>query len=652
MAQPEPTTAEQTAPTGPRYAHLHVHSEYSITDGAIRISGLLKKAKAEGHEAVALTDFTNMFGAVEFYSKAKELGIKPLLGAELLVAFPEAVVETFPKVKSQDAEATPREKVFNIVLLAKNLAGYKNLIKTVSLGFLDPASPNLPVVSWENLVNNAADIVAIDCMFNGLVSQLLTVPELADDRDTPLKIATDLMHDAFKDAYYLQLTENALPGQAQLMARVAAVGSHYQVPTVAAPLALYLNEDDREAHTVLTCVKNDLTLSDIRQRRQNARFHVLSNAEFAEVFADYPDAVANIATIVDGCKVSLEFGKYYLPNYKSDTDANIDDALRRLSREGLEERLKVLRPLYGPSFGEEQEKQYRDRLEFELDVIIKMGFPGYFLIVQDFINWAKRHGIPVGPGRGSGAGSLVAYSLRITDLDPIPCNLIFERFLDPERVSMPDFDVDFCQDRRDEVIRYVTEHYGNQNVAQITTFGKMKAKAALRDVGRVLEVSYGKVDRVAKLIPNELEITLKDAMAKEPRIMEEANKDPGIADMINIALQLEGLCRHTSVHAAGVVISEGGMENYVPVYKDPTGSLITQYEMKNAEKVGLVKFDFLGLKTLTVIDRTVKLLHDAGHKDFSIDTIDLELKPVYDQLSLAHTTGIFQLEVGACRLCS
>ncbi|NBQ54477.1 MAG: DNA polymerase III subunit alpha, partial [Proteobacteria bacterium] len=409
------------------------------------------------------------------------------------------------------------------------------------------------------------------------------------------------------------------------------------LPLVATSDAHYLNPDDAEAHTILLGIKHDMKVTSLRGRNRSARFHVLDNDEFQKVYGAWPEAIANTRKIADACQVKFEFGKYFLPKFPVPAGETADDYLKRLAEETLEERLVALGESYGAKFDAGAKEKYRARLAFELDVILKMGFAGYFLIVQDFINWAKDNGIPVGPGRGSGAGSLVAYALRITDLDPIRFNLVFERFLNPERVSMPDFDVDFCQDRRDEVIQYVTRKYGAENVAQITTFGKMLAKAAVRDIGRVMEIGYTKCDRIAKLIPNKIPdksvVKLKDAMEVEPRLAEEAGRDDAVAGLLEMVGALEGLSRHTSVHAAGIVMSDGPMVDYVPVYTTDVDGLITQYEMKMAEKVGLVKFDFLGLKTLTVIDRAVKLIRASKKPEFNIDRIPLEDPAVYRMVS-------------------
>ena len=641
---------------GQEFVHLHVHTEYSLADGAMRISDLLRKAKALGHTALAITDHANMHGVIDFYKEAKDAGIKPIIGSEIYW-------EGLPLSRSLLDEIKPRgndeKHAFHLELLARNTNGYHTLMRVVSYGYLHGPT-DLPVVPASDLAAHHQDLIALSGCLKGEFARLVALlaevggdplAELAAPGEAarPVIEALDAhvstMREWFgNDGYYIEIIDNHLTEQKALIDLIVAVAGHYDLPLVATCDAHYLNPEDEKAHAVLTAIKNELTMSKLRGRRRNARFHLLDNEEMASTFAKWPQALANTLRIAELCQVEIKFGKYFLPDYKLEKSDNIEDELRRLAAAGLDERLKTLRVTYGPSFTSEREHAYWERLEFELKVIISMGFPGYFLIVQDFINWAKNHDIPVGPGRGSGAGSLVAYALRITDLDPFPWNLIFERFLNPERVSMPDFDVDFCQTRRDEVITYVTGKYGPQNVGQITTFGKMKAKAAIRDVGRVLEISFSRVDRIAKLIPNEIDIKLADALKREPRIVEEAAKDEVIDEMIQLALKIEGLSRHTSVHAAGVVISNNGMENYVPVYKTEENHLITQYEMKNAEKVGLVKFDFLGLKTLTVVKKAVDFIHRYRDKDFQIETISLNDKAVYREVSTGNTVGIFQLE--------
>ncbi len=637
------------------FVHLHLHSEYSLLDGAIRIADLVKKAKKLGHTAVALTDHGNMFGAIEFYSKCKDYGLKPIVGAEI---YYEGVT-TAAQLAGDGFPATRPADAFHLVVLAKSLTGYYSLCRIVSAPYSDPRTP-VPVVRHEVLKKNAEELIGLSSCLRGEFASLVELiavsagdflTNLMDpvDEIKPLVEAlnrhvAEMLAIFGADNYFIEIIDNNLAQQKRMIPLLVAAAKHYGLPIVATADSHYLNPDDQEAHAVLTAIKNDLTMSDIRGRIQTSEFHMLNDEEFQARFNPWPEALANQKVIADACHLEFKFGEYFLPRFSLPSGETEPDALRRLSKEGLEDRLVYLRKLYGKSHDTEKEADYWRRLEYEVEVIISMGFPGYFLIVQDFINWAKDNDIPVGPGRGSGAGSVVAYALKITDIDPLRFNLIFERFLNPERISMPDFDVDFCQEKRDQVIRYVTDKYSPENVAQITTFGKMKAKAALRDVGRVLQIGYTKVDRIAKLIPNELDIRLQDALDKEPRILEEARKDDNIQKMLDLALKIEGMSRHTSVHAAGVVIAEGGMHNLVPTYKDESGQLITQYEMKNAEKVGLVKFDFLGLKTLTVIDKAAKLIRASKDKSFDITMIDLERREVYDILQAAQSVGIFQLE--------
>ncbi|MEY4631751.1 MAG: hypothetical protein RIQ81_1871 [Pseudomonadota bacterium] len=646
------------------FVHLHVHSEYSLLDGAIRIPALIKKVKACGHAAVAVTDHGNLFGAIEFYSKAKDEGIKAIIGCEVFCE-PRAGVKQY---WSRDDVAAPAGGAFHLTLLAKDMDGYKRLIRLVSLGYLENLR-EIPVCTVAHVDERPGEtLFALSSCQRGefawLVSELkrqgggelLLGDEGAASGGagalaawTALKSHVDEMLASFGAGnYFVELIDNNLPGQKALLPDLVKAAKHFQLPLVATADAHYLNASDAEAHTILMGIKHDLKVTDLRGRNRQARFHLLDNDEFHAVYGAWPEAIANTQRIADACNLKFEFGKYFLPKFPLPAGETADDYLKRRAHEMLEQRFVSLAENYGAKFDDAAREKYRARLDFELDVILKMGFAGYFLIVQDFINWAKDNGIPVGPGRGSGAGSLVAYALRITDLDPIRFNLVFERFLNPERVSMPDFDVDFCQDRRDEVIHYVTRKYGASNVAQITTFGKMLAKAAVRDIGRVMDISYGKCDKIAKLIPNKIPdkqvVKLKDAMEVEPRLAEEAGRDDAVAALLDMVGALEGLSRHTSVHAAGIVMSDGPMIDYVPVYTTEVDGLITQYEMKMAEKVGLVKFDFLGLKTLTVIDRAVKLIRASKDPGFDIDRINLEDSLVYRMVSAAHTVGVFQLE--------
>ncbi|HSR36028.1 MAG TPA: DNA polymerase III subunit alpha, partial [Desulfurivibrionaceae bacterium] len=428
--------------------------------------------------------------------------------------------------------------------------------------------------------------------------------------------------------------------------RLQQIATELNIPLVATNDCHYLNKGDARAHEVLLCIQTGKTMNDPRRMQFSAdEFYVKSPEEMAAAFHYAPQAVANTLAIAEQCNLDLgNFKTYHFPKFDPPPGETLDEMLAADARRGLEARLAAIRAK-NPGFTDEQEEAYRTRLQIELDCIKQMGFPGYFLIVADFINWAKDHGIPVGPGRGSAAGSLVAYSIRITDIDPIPYNLLFERFLNPERISMPDIDVDFCTDRREEVIRYVGEKYGQDKVCQIITFGTMSAKAVIRDVGRALDMPYGEVDRISKLVPEVLNITLDQALKQEPKLNELAAADPRVKELIEIALRLEGLTRHASTHAAGVVVAPDTMEEFCPVYKDQkTGSINTQYSMKYVEKIGLVKFDFLGLKNLTVIDNAVKIIRAGKKPDFDINLLSDDDQASYELISAGNTTGVFQLE--------
>ena len=621
------------------FAHLHVHTEYSLFDGSIKIEQLLAKVQEFGHEAVAVTDHGNMHAAIEFYECARAAGVKPIIGCEIFLACRPAVA------KLVEGKLRP----LHLVLLAANNVGYHNLIKISSGGYL-ASTEEVPIVPAELLDKYSEGLIALSgCQlgeFGILVQQLQqhwgTEPDM--DKLPPacqpvyqlLQQHVAAMQQRFgAEGYYVEMIDNSLPGQRQLLAAQVTVAQHFNLPLVCSADAHYIDRDFRDAHNIFLAIRNELTFSDIERCDAEAHFHLLDNEEVQQLYADFPQAIANANAIAARCNVELKFGQFHLPTLAGEPA----QVLTRHAQEGLQRRLAKYE-----SLDTAQRQEYEKRLEYELQVIIDMNFAGYFLIVHDFIAWSRQQNIPVGPGRGSGAGSLVAYALQITDIDPVVHGLFFERFLNPERVSMPDFDIDFCQWRRDEVIKYVIERYSKDNVAQITTFGKMNAKAAIRDVGRVLEIGYKKVDRFARLIPNELGITLDAALQKEPRLREEIAKDKDYRDLFAYAQKLEGLSRHASVHAAGVMISDAAITDYVPVYRSEDGHLITQYEMKNAERTGLVKFDFLGLKTLTIIARAAEFVRQQIDKDFHIDAIPLDNKKVYQQISAGHTTGIFQLE--------
>jgi len=640
------------------FVHLHVHSDYSLADGTLRISEYVTKIKEMGHSHAALTDHGNMFGAIEFYDACKKVGIKPIIGCEINHFGTAPTQQLSQKIDIKGLTGG----FFHLVLLAKNTQGYKNLIKIVSSGWMDSLQGELPVVKKDFLQDYSQDLVCLSsCMMGEFAFLVNEARKLTKEKKINFDLKSDdLLGEILSalrqhvqtttewfgpDNYYIEIIDNNLAEQKRIQTDLIDAAKHFGLKIVATCDAHYLNADFANTHALAIAVKNSLTETDLRQRLSNAEFHLLNNQEMLKKFAHIPEALEGTLEIAEKCShVKIEMGKFYLPKFATGNEESSDEALRRLSKEGMLERIKELQPLYGATFDEEKQNIYWDRLEFEVTMIIKMGFPGYFLIVQDFINWAKRNDIPVGPGRGSGAGSLVAYALKITDLDPIPYNLIFERFLNPERVSMPDFDVDFCQWRREEVIDYVISRYGAENVAQITTFGKLQAKGAVKAIGRALNLGYNRVDRFTKLFPKELNITIEKALSDEPKLREEMGKDDSLRRCVEEALKLEGLTSNVSIHAAGIVISDGPMTDYVPVYTTDGKNQITQYDLKKAEKVGLVKFDFLGLKTLTVIQKATQLVRKKINLDFDIAKIPLNDKKVYQLISSGSTTGIFQCE--------
>jgi len=639
------------------FVHLHVHSEYSLSDGSIRIKELIQTIKKWGHTSVALTDHANLFGAIDFYEAACQVDVNPILGVEL---YTEGHLSTQNFAK-KSGHLFPMTGAFHLVLLAKNFNGYKNLLKIISSSY-DNRFEQLPITSMEMLKDHSEDLIVMTSCLKGELGYLLQcwhnlqikTEQLSDIHQ--LSHGNSLLYDAIinffesmKSLYssnlYVELIDNNLEQQKRLLPKFITVANEFQVPLVASADAHYLQEDFREIHNLVLAVKNRFTIKDIPDRSQQSRFHLLDNKNMVSLFSQYPQALANSLKIAEQCRLDLSFGQYHLPNFPEPTKTKTtDDSLAQLTEKGLERHLQEPSSMTKQYLKHSSTDEYWKRLRYELGIIKKMGFAGYFLIVQDFIVWAKHQSIPVGPGRGSGAGSLVAYSLGITDLDPLPLNLIFERFLNPERISMPDFDIDFCQWRRDEVIRYVIDKYGKTRVAQIITFGRMQAKGALKSIGRALGMSYSKVDHFTKLVPNELNISLKKAIEIQPELLQSSEKDDELRDLLRISQKVEGICTHTSVHAAGIVIADAPISHYVPTYRnDENDEIMTQYEMKNAEKVGLIKFDFLGLKTLTVIDETVKYIQRI-EPEFKINQINLEDRKVYKNISKAHTIGLFQLE--------
>jgi len=600
------------------FVHLHLHSQYSLLDGAIRFEDLFERARQLRMDSLALTDHGNMFGAVEFYQKAIQHGIKPIIGCEIYVA------------SGSRHEKKQGGKIFHLTLLAKNRAGYHNLAKLVSLAHIEGFYYK-PRVDKGLLSEYQEGLFALSGCMKGEIG----VSILNNHMDGALE-AGRRYQQIFGERFFLEIQDNKVEGQKRIHEAMGEIGETLGIPLVATNDCHYLKREDAKAHEVLLCIQTGKSLNDPeRMKFSSDEFYVKSAEEMRGVFPQYPEAIENTLRIAEQCNLELRFGEYHFPKFTPPDGKSLNLYLDELSRKGLEDRLQHI---------PDPHDKYWTRLDKELERIKSMGFAGYFLIVADFINHAKGKGVPVGPGRGSAAGSLVAFAVRITDIDPIRYGLLFERFLNPERISMPDVDVDFCMERRDEVIQYVTEKYGKDNVAQIITFGKMQAKAVVRDVGRALDMPYSEVDRIAKLIPSTLNITLQQALDQEPTLRELQEKDERVRNLISIAQLLEGLTRHASTHAAGVVISNKPLSEYLPLYRGQNGEVMTQYSMKDVEKIGLIKFDFLGLKTLTVIRKAEEMVRKHKDSVFDVGAIDLADSETYRLLSSGATNGVFQLE--------
>ena len=611
-----------------RFVHLHCHTEYSLLDGANKVDKLFGRIKAMNQPAVAMTDHGNMFGAIEFYREAMSHGIKPIIGCEIYVA-------PTSRFEKKGVDKGPKEYNNHLILLAMNNEGYRNLCKLVSLGYMEGFYYK-PRIDKELLKEFNGGLIALSACLQGEVSQALNY-----GNHEKAKAAVEQYASIFGDRYYIEIQDNKLAEQEKVNRLLVELAKEVSIPVVATNDCHYGERADFHAHDVLLCVQTGKTVNEENRLKMETDELYLKTAEEMVLGFDYcPGAVERTLEIAGRCNLEIEFGKYHFPNFTPPKEISLDDYLDELAYEGLDERLKDITD-------PEVRKSYRERLEYELGVIKDMQFPGYFLVVADFINYAKRNGIPVGPGRGSSAGSLVAYALRITDLDPIRHVLLFERFLNPERKSMPDIDVDFCIRGRAQVIQYVKDKYGADRVAQIATFGTLKAKAAIRDVGRAIGLSFAETDAIAKLIPapkQGFDYPLTEAMKMEPRIPELMKNDPRIKTLMDHALRLEGLVRHASTHAAGVVLSNLPLVDHLPLFVDKEGGIVTQYEMSWVEKIGLVKFDFLGLKTLTLIHDCLKLIEVTRGEKVDIEQLPLDDKKTYRTLCQGNTTGVFQLE--------
>lgn len=620
--------------TSKDFVHLHVHSQYSLLHGSIPVDPMIAQVKKFGMDAIALTDHANMFGAVEFYEKAKKEGVKPILGCEVYYLIKGS------RLVREGKRMDPN--LAHLILLVQNETGYKNLCKLLTLSYLEGFYYK-PRLDKEILREYSEGLFALSCCSKGEIPRKIIEGHLEE-----AKLAAQELAEIFPGRFYLELTDHGQPLEKMVNEALIDFSKSLSLPLVATNNVHYLNRRDREAHEALLCIQTGRTIKEEdRLSYEGEEYYLKSPEEMCELFADCPEAIANTRKIADACSYDFDFKTYYFPKFVlPEGVTSLEDFLCAETQRGLEERWQLISAYWGAR-AEEMRAQYLERIEIELKCINSMGFAGYFLIVADFINYAKSQQIPVGPGRGSAAGSLVAYCLKITDLDPIPYNLLFERFLNPERISMPDMDIDFCMNRRDEVITYVQQKYGN--VSQIITYGKMKAKAVLRDVGRVLDIPYGDVDKIAKLVPNTLNITLEEAVKQEPKFREMENSQPRIKQLMTIARSLEGITRHASTHAAGVVISDRPLSDFLPLYRGSKEEIVTQYDMKYVEKIGLVKFDFLGLKTLTVIDNALKIVKRTRGLELDINLIPLADEKVYQDLSTGDGLGIFQLESSGMR---
>jgi DNA polymerase-3 subunit alpha len=610
------------------FVHLRVHTEFSLTNGLVRIKPLVKQAIDETMPALAITDQSNLCALVKFYKSMRGAGIKPIVGVDIWL----------------ENELDP-DNPSRLTLLAKNNAGYLNMTELISKGFTEGQNLGKAVIQKAWLAVASDGIIVLSGAKEGEVGRAL----LAGRVDLAVELAKHWMG-VFPDSFYLELQRTSRPDDEECLHLSVELAQQIQCPVVATNDVQFLASSDFDAHEARVCISDGETLDNPKRKKKYSDAQYLkTNEEMIALFEDIPEAIENTVEIAKRCNVEMRLGEYFLPQYPIPDGMDMDTFFRKLCRDGLDERLKVILADCPEDEYEERHQPYIDRLIFELDIILQMGFPGYFLIVMDFIQWAKNQDIPVGPGRGSGAGSLVAYVLKITDLDPLQYDLLFERFLNPERVSMPDFDVDFCMDGRDRVIQYVADHYGREAVSQIITFGTMAAKAVVRDVARVQGKAYGLADRLSKLIPFEIGMTLAKAVEQEPALKEFLDTDEGAQEIWDMAINLEGITRNVGKHAGGVVIAPTKLTDFSALYCDEEGGgLVTQFDKNDVEDAGLVKFDFLGLRTLTIVDWALKMinprLREEGKKEIDIDHIPLDDRPSFELLKTAETTAVFQLE--------
>jgi DNA polymerase-3 subunit alpha len=614
------------------FVHLRVHSAYSLSEGAVRVKDLVKMCKDARMPAVAVTDTNNLFGALEFSLAAAPEGIQPIIGCQVHVT----------------ADKLPDDTGTPVVILSQNDTGYRNLLKLLGKAYLGSEDCTDPQIDQDYLSEHSDGLLLLTGGPEGPIGRLIQGGQLNAAEEFLLQLS-----ESFKDRIYIELMRHGMPNEKATETAFLDLAYKHDIPLVATNEVFYPTKDMFEAHDALICIAAGAYLNQTERRQLTPQHYFKSAAEMRTLFADLPEAIDNTITVAKRCAYKVECIDPILPPFDCGEGRTEEDELRDQAKAGLEGRLEAQQFTSGMSEADKETiaKPYRERLDYELNIIVEMGFPGYFLIVSDFIGWAKEQGIPVGPGRGSGAGSVAAWSLLITDLDPLRFNLLFERFLNPERVSMPDFDIDFCQDRRDEVIRYVQEKYGRDHVAQIITFGKLQARAVLRDVGRVLEVPYPVVDRISKLVPNNpaSPVNLGEAIDSEPQMREMIAEDPMVSRLVSMGRRLEGLYRHASTHAAGVVIGDRPLDDLIPLYRDPRSDMpVSGFNMKFVEQAGLVKFDFLGLKTLTVLKKAIEFIRQGG-SEVDLAALPLDDTKTFEMLARAETVGVFQLESAGMR---
>ncbi len=619
--------------TPKEFVHLHLHTDYSLLDGACKISGLVERALQQNMPAVAVTDHGNLFAAVSFYKAATASGLKPIVGCEVYVS------------QQGRFSRSETDRYNHLVLLCANQQGYRNLVKLVSAGYLEGFYYK-PRIDKDLLASHSEGLIALSACLRGEVAEAL----LAEKMDEARRVAYQFQDIFGKENFFLEIQDQGLDAEKQINPRLVELSQQTEIPLVATNDCHYLSQEDSRAHDVLLCIQTGRTLSDTKRMKfATNQFYMKSYDEMMQVFGELPDAVGRTAEIAARCDMQLEKVEHPFPHFEVPQGETLDSYFEKVAREGFEARRPMLEEKRHRGTLRRSLRDYEERLDREIRMIQQMQFPGYFLIVWDFVRFAKQQNIPVGPGRGSAAGSLVSYSLGITGMDPLQHNLLFERFLNPERISLPDIDIDFCMNRRSEVIDYVTQKYGQKNVAQIITFGTMAAKAAIKDAARAMEFSYGEADRIAKLVPNVLNIKLEQALRQSPALADLTEQDPRVKELLEIAQRLEGMVRHASTHAAGVVISPQPLTEMIPLYRSNKQEVVTEYDMNGLEAIGLLKMDFLGLTTLTVVDDTLQLIESTRGEKIDMDLLPLDDSATYELFAKGLTSGIFQFESSGMR---